>query len=84
MCILFQTCVDDVPAATHAQLQHDAEVAAPRDLQLRVPHVPQHYRRSVTICCCIILALFIRKYIMVFMDMASLEHDRITVQIKYA
>lgn len=40
-----QTGVNDVPAATHAQLEHDAEVAAAGDLQLRVSHVPQYYCR---------------------------------------
>ena len=31
-----------IAAAALSLIEHDAEVAAPRDIQLRVPHVPEH------------------------------------------
>ena len=42
---LLQESVDDGSQAAVPCLQHGAEVAATGDLQLRVPHVPQHDRR---------------------------------------
>jgi hypothetical protein len=42
--LLLQARLYDVPTATDEELQHDPEVAASRNLELRVPHVPQHDR----------------------------------------
>lgn len=44
---VLQARLHDVRQADDAQLQHDAEVAAPGDFQLRVPHVPEHHSRLV-------------------------------------
>lgn len=42
-CVL-QESVDDVSASADEKFKHDAEMAAPGDLKLRVPHVPEHDR----------------------------------------
>lgn len=44
-----QTRFHDVAPSTDAFVQHDPKVAAARNLQLRVPHVPEHDRRWVHI-----------------------------------
>ncbi|GBP76237.1 hypothetical protein EVAR_61907_1 [Eumeta japonica] len=44
--LVAQARLDDVAAPADAQLQHDTEVAAPGDLQLRIPNVPQHDSRD--------------------------------------
>lgn len=45
--IIFQTRVHDVSQTADEKLQHDAEMAAPGDIELWVPDVPQHHCRSV-------------------------------------
>lgn len=42
MIIVLQESVDDVAPSVDEELQHDAEVAASGDIELRVSHVPEH------------------------------------------
>jgi len=46
---IFQTGVHDVSQAIDEKLEHDAKVAAPRDIQLWVSNVPKHHSRLVLI-----------------------------------
>lgn len=45
--IIFQTRVHDVSQTADEKLQHDAKMAAPGDIKLRVSNVPQHHSRLV-------------------------------------
>lgn len=45
MAIVFQACVHDVAQTTDEELEHDAKMATPGDIQLRVSYVPQHNSR---------------------------------------
>lgn len=46
--MIFQAGFDDVSEAADAELEHDAQMAASGDFQLRVLDVPQHHRRLVS------------------------------------